>query len=64
MVRFEEFKGKVVVINYNNSKEYVKGILEEIDDKFVKVKGKHTVRYVNISDIRDIRTDERERPIL
>ena len=62
MVRFEEFKGKVVTINYNNSDEYVKGILEDVDEQFVKVRGKHTVRYVKVSEIRDIRTDKREVP--
>lgn len=62
MVRFEEFKGKVVTINYNNSNEYVKGILEDVDEHFLKVRGKHTVRYVNVSEIRDIRVDNREEP--
>ena len=60
MVRFEEFKGKVVKINFVNSEEFVKGVLLEFDDEFIKIKGRKTTRYIRISEIRDIRTDYEE----
>lgn len=63
MERFEEFKDKVVKINFlvsNDSIEFVKGVLVDFDDEFLKVKGNKTTRYIRISEIRDIRTDYEE----
>ena len=57
MVRFEEFKDKVVKINFVNTNEFVKGVLIDFDEEFLKIKGRKTTRYIRISEIRDIRTD-------
>jgi hypothetical protein len=53
---FDEFLGKEVKIPYMDGDQYkiARGILEEISEDFIKVKGERGVLIVNIKCIRKI----------
>lgn len=57
-------KGKEVTVNFLDGTIARGGILEEVDERFVKYKTEYEVLYIPITSIRAIALDtkERERP--
>jgi len=60
----EALLGKEVTVNFLDGFSAKGGVLEEIEDKFVKYKTEFQVLYIPITSIRAITIDtkERERP--
>ncbi|WP_405110342.1 hypothetical protein MHH28_00570 [Paenibacillus sp. FSL K6-1217] len=57
-------KGQEVTIHFLDGSSVKGGVLEELDDKFVKYSTEYQTLYIPITSIRavDVQTKERERP--
>jgi hypothetical protein len=51
---YESFRNKLVIINLRTG-EFVKGILLDKDEKFLKLKTLKSIKLVSIADIVDLR---------
>ncbi|KWX71294.1 hypothetical protein D3C73_589700 [compost metagenome] len=60
----EALKGQEVSVNFLDGSSVRGGVLEEIDDRFVKYRTEYQVLYIPITSIRAVavETKERERP--
>lgn len=60
----EALQGKEVTVHYLNGYSSEGGILEEVDEKYVKYRTEFQMLYIPISSIRAVIVDtkERERP--
>jgi hypothetical protein len=60
----ESLQGQVVVIHFLDGSNVSGGILEQIDDKFVKYRTEYQEIYIPITSVRtlSIDTKERQRP--
>ncbi|AIQ68148.1 hypothetical protein [Paenibacillus graminis] len=60
----EALKGQEVSVNFLDGSSVRGGVLEEIDERFVKYRTEYQVLYIPITSIRAVavETKERERP--
>ncbi|KWX78994.1 hypothetical protein AMQ84_08155 [Paenibacillus riograndensis] len=60
----EALKGQEVSVNFVDGSSVRGGVLEEIDERFVKYRTEYQVLYIPITSIRAVavETKERERP--